>query len=135
MSLTTMRRKFKRAEKPIQLLLAAVFILGCFSLYGSYNGSFGARAQAEDLTVAKVNGQDVSRALYQRALDQNDQRMRMNSPSSPVTPEQEIQMKAAAFEMALNDTLRTQIAQQQGVSVSDGEVRAEQKKLVDQIVN
>jgi foldase protein PrsA len=134
MSLTTMRRKFKRAEKPIQWLLVVIFVLGCFSLYGSYNGSFGQRAQAEDLTVAKVNGTDISRELYQRALDQNDQRMRMSSPSSPITPEQEIQMKAAAFEMSLNDTLRTQIAQQQGVSVSDGEVAAEQKKMIDQVL-
>jgi parvulin-like peptidyl-prolyl isomerase len=135
MSLTTMRRKFKRAEKPIQWLLVVIFVLGCFSLYGSYNSGFGARAQAEDLTIAKVNGQDISRDLYQRALEQNDQRARMSNPGTPVTPDQEIQMKAAAFEMALTDTLRTQIAQQQGVQASDREVRAMQKKLVDQIVS
>jgi len=130
----SMRRKFKKAEKPIQWMLVAIFVLGCFSLYGSYNGS-GGRAQAEDLTVAKVNGDEISRTMYQRALAYNEQRMKMGNPSAIVTPEQEIQMKAAAFEMALNDTLHTQLAQQNGVRVSDAEVRAEQKKMVDQILN
>jgi parvulin-like peptidyl-prolyl isomerase len=133
MSLTTMRKKFKKAEKPIQWALVVIFVLGCFSLYGSYNMNMPG-ARAEDLTVARVNDEPMPREMYDRALQINQDRLKMSSPGTAVTPEQEIQMRAAAFEMALNDTLRVQTAEKQGVRVSDGEVRAEQKKLVDQLL-
>jgi parvulin-like peptidyl-prolyl isomerase len=133
MSLTTMRRKFKRAEKPIQWLLLVIFVLGCFTLYGSYNLS-GHPAQAEDLVVAKVNGEEIPRDMYDRMLAANQQRMQMSNANGPVGPEQEIQMKAAAFEMALNNSLQVQLAKQQGVGVSDSDARAMQKKLVDQVL-
>jgi foldase protein PrsA len=132
MSLTTMRRKFKRAERWIQWVLVAVFVVGCFSFFGGYTSQMSARA--EDLAVAKVNGVEIPRELYDRDLQFNQDRLRMSGNNQPVTPDQEIQTKAAAFEMALTDTLRTQIAEQRGVNVSDSDARAAQKKLIDQIL-
>ena len=60
MSLTTMRRKFRRAIKPIQWMLVVVFVLGCFTLYGSYDMSRQG-VGAESLAVARVNGEDIPR--------------------------------------------------------------------------
>src|SRR5436309_1407381 len=94
MSLTTMRRKFKRAEKPIQWMLLTVFVVGCFSFFGGYQMS--TRAQAEDEVVARVNREDIPRDLYNRALQMNQERMRMSGSTNPVTADQEIQMRAAA---------------------------------------
>jgi parvulin-like peptidyl-prolyl isomerase len=133
MSLTTMRKKFKKAEKPIQWTLVVIFVLGCFSLYGSYNMTTPG-ARADDLTVARINDEVLPREVYDRALQINQDRLKMSNPGGTVTPEQEIQVRAAAFEMALNDTLRVQTAEKQGVRVSDRDVRAEQKKLVDQVL-
>ena len=132
MSLTTMRRKFKRAEKPIQLFLAFILVVGCFTFFGSQMPQSGARA--DDAVVANVNNEPIPRELYDRNLQFNQERLRMSGNNQPVTPEQEIQTKAAAFEMALTDTLRTQLAQQRGVSVSDRDARAAQKKMINQII-
>src|SRR5205823_1844363 len=101
--------------------------------FGGYN-QWNQGARAEEAVVARVNNEDVSREMYDRALQLNQQRMRMSGSTAPVTPEQEIQMRAAAFDMAENDLLRTQLAKQLGVSVSDSEARAEQKKMINQIL-
>jgi parvulin-like peptidyl-prolyl isomerase len=130
MSLVTMRRKFKRAEKPIQWLLVVVFAVSSVAFFSGYSGN--QRAQADDAVIARVNGEEIPRELYERAMQINEQRMRMSNPSGVVSPEQEIQMRAAAFEMALTDTLRAQLARDQGVRVSDREAREEQKRLVEQ---
>src|SRR5947199_10629169 len=103
----------------MQWLLLTVFVVGCFSFFGGYQMS--TRAQAEDEVVARVNGEDIPRDLYNRALQMNQERMRMSGSATPVSPEQEIQMRAAAFDMAENDTLRTQVAKEHGIRVSDGE--------------
>ncbi len=132
MSLTKFRRWFKRADKLIYWGFIVIFGVGCFSFFGTYQ--LNQRAQAEDSVVARVNGVEIPRDLYERALEQNRQRMRMSSPNTPVTSEEEIRMRAAAFDNAENDTLSTQLAQQQGVSVSNSEARAEQTKLVDQFL-
>ncbi len=134
MSLTTMRRKFKRAERPIWWLLIGIFVLGCFSFFGGYNGTGNSRVQADDLVVAKVNNEEMPRDLYDRAYQINQQRMQMNSPNTPPSPEQEIMMRAAAFDMALNDTLKVQLARNNGASVSDADARAQQKKMIDQVL-
>src|SRR5687768_6644038 len=108
MSLLTLRRKFKRAEKPVQWLLVVVFAVTSVAFFSGYSGS--QRAEADDGVVARVNGDEITRELYQRALQINEQRMKMSNPTGIVSSEQEIQMRAAAFEMALTDTLRVQLS-------------------------
>jgi foldase protein PrsA len=131
MSLTTLRRKFKRADKFFYWGFIVIFGLSAFSLYGSY--SFNRTAQADDSVIAKVNGDvEIPRTLYERALAINRQRLQMQNPNTPITQDQEIQMRAAAFDMTENDVLQVQLAKQQGVSVSDSDAQAMQKKLVDQ---
>lgn len=132
MSLTTMRKKFKRAERPIQWTLVVVFAVTSLAFFSGFKS--GGSAQADDTVVAKVNGEALPREVYDRALQINQDRAKMSNPGGAMTPETEIQMRAAAFEMALNDTLRVQQAKQLGVTASDREVRAEQKKLVDQVL-
>jgi parvulin-like peptidyl-prolyl isomerase len=132
MSLTTMRRKFKRAERWIQWVLVTVFVVGCFSFFGGY--TMQTRAQTEDEVVARVNGKEIPRDVYNRALQMNQDRMRMSGSTAAVTPEQVIQMRAAAFDMAENDALRLQMADQMGVRVSDSQARAEQTKMVQRFL-
>jgi parvulin-like peptidyl-prolyl isomerase len=138
MSLTSMRRKFQRVGKTGQVvgpikyvywLFILIFGLGSFSFFGSYLQ--GRQAQADDSVVATVNGDDISRDSYERALQISQQRMQMTNPNGQVTPEQEIQTRAGAFEMVLTDKLRSQIAQQQGITVSDKDAEAEQQKFID----
>src|SRR5690349_6595544 len=117
MSLTTMRRKFKRADKYIYWGFIVIFGLSAFTLYGGYNSM--THASADDSVVARVNHEEIPRDLYERYLSINRQRLQMSSPNTPSTPEQEIQIRAAAFDMAENDTLRAQLAKQQGVTVSE----------------
>ena len=105
MSLTTMRRKFNRAAKYVYWIFIVIFGLSAFSLYGSY--TFNRPAQADDSVIAKVNGDvEIPRALYDRALAMNRQRLQMQNPTTPITQDQEIQMRAAAFDMAENDVLQ-----------------------------
>jgi foldase protein PrsA len=132
MSLTTLRRKFKRADKFIYWGFIVIFGVGCFSFFGTY--SFNQRAQADDSVIARVNGDEIPRDLYERYLAFNRQRLQMSNSGNAVQPEQEIQMRAAAFDMAQNDALRAQLAQQQGVSVSNSEAKAEQKKIINQFL-
>ena len=58
----------------------------------------------------------------------------MSNPGTPITQEQGIQVRAAAFDMSEGDVLRAQLASQLGASVSDSEAQAEQKKIVDQVL-
>src|SRR5206468_1869109 len=128
-----LRRKFKKAEKPIQWMLVVVFGVTSVAFFSGYRGTQPAQAQSD--VMAKVNGIEIPRELYQRYYQFNQQRMRMNNPTGAVGPEVEIQMRAAAYDMAEKELLRVQIAKEQGVQVSNGDVRAEQKKLVDQILS
>jgi parvulin-like peptidyl-prolyl isomerase len=133
MSLTTMRRKFKRADKYFYWVFIVIFGLSAFTLYGSYTANRGAAA-ADDSVVAKVNGEVIPRDLFQRYLEINRERMQMRAPNTPANPETEIQIRAASFDMAENDTLRAQLASQQGVSISESEAQAEQKKVINQLL-
>jgi parvulin-like peptidyl-prolyl isomerase len=130
-----MRRKFQRAGKAGRIdkyfywFFIVVFGLGSFSFFGTY--LTGKQAQADDSVVATVNGDEISRDSYERALEISRQRMQMSNPNSSATPEQDIQTRAGAFEMVLTDKLRSQIAQQQGITVSDKDAEAEQQKFID----
>jgi foldase protein PrsA len=135
MSLTTMRRKFKKAEKPIQWTLVVVFAVTSVAFFGNMGFNGPQRAQAESAVMARVNGDEIPRELYQRYLQYNQQRMRMNNTTGAVGPEVEIQMRAAAYDMAEKELLRVQVAKEQGVQVGNQEVRAEQKKVVDQYLS
>src|SRR5262245_54368212 len=69
MSLTKMRRKMSKAIQPILYLFVGIFVIGCFAWYWP---SFMARAQpgqqaGEGPVVARVNGEDVPRVLFERA--------------------------------------------------------------------
>lgn len=132
MSLTTLRRKFKRADKIFYWGFIIIFGASAFSLFGTYQ--INQRAQAEDAVVARVNGDEISRDLYQNMLQLDRQRLQMSNPSAANAPEMEIQMRAAAYDMAEKATLQVQMAKQMGVHVSDAEARAQQQKYVDQFL-
>jgi len=129
-----MRRKFKKAEKPIQWTLVVVFAVTSVAFFGNMGSLGGRPAQAQSAVMARVNGEEIPRELYQRYLQVNQQRVRMNNPTGNLGPEVEIQMRAAAYDMAEKELLRVQVAKEQGVQVSNQDVRDEQKKLVDQIL-
>jgi parvulin-like peptidyl-prolyl isomerase len=133
MSLITMRKKFKKAEKPIQWMLVVVFGVTSVAFFSGYRG--GPSVQAQSDVMAKVNNQEIPRELYQRYYQFNQQRMRMSNPMGAAGPEVEIQMRAAAYDMAEKELLRVQVAKEQGLQVSDRDASAEQKKLVDQILS
>src|SRR5690349_8890870 len=117
MSLISMRKKFKKAEKPIQWMLIVVFGVTSDAFLSGYRGGQPAQAQSE--VMARVNGEEIPRELYQRYYQFNQQRMRMSNPMGAAGPEVEIQMRAAAYDMAEKELLRVQVAKEQGVQVSD----------------
>jgi parvulin-like peptidyl-prolyl isomerase len=130
MSLTRFRRKFRRTIKPILLGFAAIFFLSCFTLYGNNIYSRTKNAGGE-YVIAKVNGEEVPRGLYERTSEMALRQVQMMArmPGQPggghVTFEQMHQARGRAFESVVDSWLKAQAAEHEGVQVSTGEVRKE----------
>ena len=124
MSLTFMRRKFRRAIRPVLLGIAGIFFLSCFTLYG---GSMVNRVgnKGGEYFVAKVNGEEIPRDLYERSaammLRQYDQIAAMQK--TRVDFNMQHQARGRAFESVVDSYLRAQAAEKEGIQVSRSEVR------------
>lgn len=132
MSLTFMRRKFRKAIRPVLLGIAGIFFLSCFTMYG-FN-TFGGRGAtgASDQYVAKVNGEDVPYDLYSRSSElmirQYQQFAQMQGQGSRIDFNVQHQVRGRAFESVVDSYLRAQAAEREGVQVGRGDV----KKAIDQ---
>jgi foldase protein PrsA len=133
MSLTRFRRKFRKTIKPVLLGFAGIFFLSCFTFYGS-NMYRAQRNTGGEFVIAKVNGEDIPRDLYDRtatmALRQLDTMTRQQAQGKPihVTFDQMHQARGRAFESVVDSWLKAQAAEREGIQVS----RAEARKEVDQ---
>lgn len=133
MSLTRFRRKFRKTIKPVLLGFAGIFFLSCFTFYGS-NIYSRQRNTGGEFVIAKVNGEDIPRDLYDRtatmALRQLDTMARQQGQGKPthVTFDQMHQARGRAFESVVDSWLKAQAAEREGIQVS----RAEARKEVDQ---
>jgi foldase protein PrsA len=132
MSLTRFRRKFRKTIKPVLLGFAGIFFLSCFTFYGS-NIYSHQRNTGGEFVIAKVNGEDIPRDLYDRtatmALRQLDTMARQQGQGKThVTFDQMHQARGRAFESVVDSWLKAQAAEREGIQVS----RAEARKEVDQ---
>jgi parvulin-like peptidyl-prolyl isomerase len=124
MSLTFMRRKFRKAIRPVLLGIAGVFFLSCFTMYGT-NMFSRIENKGGEHVVAKVNGEEVPADLYQRSaammLRQYEQVAQMQN--TRVDFGMQHQARGRAFESVVDSYLRAQAAEREGIDVSRGEVR------------
>lgn len=115
MSLLRLKYKMRRAIRPLLWVFLAVFTATIFFGYSSYNKPTSASSSE---TIARVNGQDVSDADYDRAYN----RMRGFLGRSGGL---DMQMMVAryAFDQVVQEVLQQQAAKEMGVDVSRREAQ------------
>jgi parvulin-like peptidyl-prolyl isomerase len=112
--------------------LAIVFFASCFTLYGSYIGGGGGDAGGPKLVVAKVNGEEIPRDLYDRNAHMAIRNLEQMAGTSGVRVsfEQQLGARGQAFEAIVDSYLKAQAAEKEGIQVSAAEVR---KKIDEQV--
>jgi foldase protein PrsA len=115
-----------KAIQPIMYVIAAVFFLSCF-LYYLPGGSktMGLQAKANDAVVAKVNGEDAPRDLYERAVQFSVRVMEQRSAQANQKPGlREYHLaRGQGFEAVVDDILRAQAAGREGIEIPNSEIR------------
>ncbi len=88
-------------------------------------------AQAQG-AAAKVNGQDIPLAAYQKLVSQSEATMiqRGVNPNTPDGQAQLVQIKQQSLDNMIDDMLIAQEAAAQGVAVSDADLDAAMQKLI-----
>jgi len=117
-----------KAIQPIMYVIAAVFFISCFIMYiPQLNGMRRANGtgSANDTVIAKVNGEDVPRDLYERAVQFSVRVMEQRSIQANQKPGlREYHLaRGQGFEAVVDDILRSQAAQKEGLEVPNSEVR------------
>jgi foldase protein PrsA len=116
-----------KAIHPIMYVIAAIFFLSCFLYYipwgGRQPGVFQPRAN--DTVVAKVNGEDVPRDLYERAVQFSIRVMEQRSGQANQKPGlREYHMaRGQGYEAVVDDILRSQAATKEGIEIPNSEIR------------
>ncbi len=82
--------------------------------------------------AAKVNGQDIPLAAYQKLVSQSEATMiqRGVNPNTPDGQAQLVQIKQQSLDNMIDDMLIAQEAAAQGVAVSDADLDAAMQKLI-----
>lgn len=129
MSLTLLRRKFRKAIRPLVFGIAGVFIVSLF--YGFGLGTYQRyENKGGEFVVAKVNGEEIPRDLYERTatmmLRQYEQLAALQR--TRVDFSQQHQARGRAFESVVDSFLKAQAAEREGLQVS----RAEVRKAIDE---
>jgi foldase protein PrsA len=139
MSLTKMRRKMSKAIQPILYLFVGIFLVGCFAWYWpSMRNPVGATGAAqEEAVVARVDGQDVPRVLFERMAQistrqlelQVQMQQRQGNPLQIDLHTYHL-ARGKAFEQIVDSYLKAEAAEREGIHVSNADVRGEINKMV-----
>jgi parvulin-like peptidyl-prolyl isomerase len=113
----------------VLLAIAGVFFISCF--YGLGLGAFTRfQNKGGEFTLAKVNGEEVPRDLYERTaamtMRQYEQLAALQKTRVDFTMQH--QARGRAFESVVESFLKSQAAEREGIQVSRGDVR----KAIDQ---
>ncbi|MBI3910948.1 MAG: peptidylprolyl isomerase [Armatimonadetes bacterium] len=123
MSLVRMRRKMRRAIRPVMFVFALVFAVGAVYVFTPTTAQFmGAGSTQEEF--ATVNGVPIQRLDFQQRIEEI-----MRGQALPIS--MQFFMTRMAWDGAVEDVIRSQGAQKIGVSVSDGEVRQQTDAMID----
>jgi len=128
MSITRMRNSFAQILKPALILIAFVFLISCFTYYGSYiSGKQGEREEGGKV-VASVNGMGISRAQYGTLFQVEYQRAR---DRAGMTALQEAAVKESILARLIGQTMLISTAEQRGIKVGWFELRRERGKMIN----
>src|SRR5262245_37096917 len=112
MSLTFLRKKSRKVIRPILWGFSFIFFASCFTLYGSYMfSSRGAAGQAKRI-IAKVNGEEIPRDIYDRNVEMalRYQQQMAGMQQVKVGFQQEHMARGQAFEQIVESFLKAQAA-------------------------
>lgn len=149
MSIVRMRKLFqkkikvKAGRKNVNLpslaemffyVIILIFIIGAYSMFGGPGKTGGAQKAAntqQNLTsvVATVNGEKISRELYDANSQMTEQRM-----SEPDIT-QERYLRTGTLNRLIDAILMRQAVRKEGVKVSGAEINAEKEKELNQIIS
>lgn len=110
------------------LALAVVFAVGIVGI-GIGSGRGGGGREEQSGIIATVNGQKLERKEFEfqvmRTIDQMGERRVMS-------PFEEAQLRGQIFDQLVDQTLRIQAAEKDGVKVSKRDIKAKTREIVDQ---
>jgi foldase protein PrsA len=133
-SITRFRKSLSHILKPFLIVIAGVFVVGCFSMFGGnmFGGDDGSGKRVP--SVAKVNGEAIPSAVYARLLDSWQQQMKDMTGQEPSASEV-AGRKGQLLGSLIDQAVRKQAAKDEGIRVSRGEVKAEIEKNIDQQID
>ena len=131
MSIVKMRESFSKSSKFILIFIAGTFVIG--GVYVGFGQSMmgrGGPAGQESNLIAKVNGDKITRQQYANLLQiREDYYRQMNAGNSAV---QEISLRGEVLALLIENRLRVQAAEEEGIGVGRRDVSREIDKLVEE---
>lgn len=149
MSIVRMRKKFrsrmkvKAGKKMLSLpspaeaifyLIIIIFVAGAYYTFGGPGkgggGTSTGTVHSGPSVIARVNGEKISRQLYQANVDQ-----RAHSMSDQMDLTQERYLRSGVLSSLIDAVLMRQAAKKEGIKVSSADLKKETDKQVQQVIS
>src|SRR5689334_17896178 len=123
MSLMSMRRSMKNFVTWAVWGFVGIFAIGAFLQFNPYSARGNGTGRDGTATFARINGEDVSAAAFQREIERNGSFYQMMGQSAGIS--QRAEFPKQAWESLLRDYAEAEAAKKAGVNVDIGDAQKE----------
>ncbi|MBI2844884.1 MAG: peptidylprolyl isomerase [Armatimonadetes bacterium] len=127
MSITKMRNSFAHLMKPVLIVIALIFFVGVFSMYGGNITGRDENEQTGRRTVASVNGRPISTEAFYRVFQMQYERAKDRGGMSALA---EAALKGSLLRQFIDEEMGISAAEQKGIMIGRREIREGREKMV-----